>query len=44
LLVYFNDADGNRLEFFLRTELDDERAKERFKAAGAPSRDIDFER
>jgi catechol 2,3-dioxygenase len=42
--VYFNDPDGNRLEFFLQTELDDERAKERFKAAGAPSRDIDFER
>lgn len=38
--VYFNDPDGNRLEFFLETDHDDERAKARFKAAGAPSRNI----
>ena len=38
--VYFNDPDGNRLEFFLETDHDDERAKERFKASGAPSRSI----
>ena len=42
--VYFNDPDGNRLEFFLQTELNDEVAKMRFRAAGAPSRDIDFKR
>jgi catechol-2,3-dioxygenase len=41
--VYFNDPDGNRLEFFLETELDDERGKARFKAAGAPSRNIDLD-
>ena len=42
--VYFNDPDGNRLEFFLQTELNDEVARMRFRAAGAPSRDIDFKR
>jgi catechol 2,3-dioxygenase len=42
--VYFTDPDGNRLEFFLLTELDAELAKARFKAAGAPSRSIDLER
>lgn len=42
--VYFNDPDGNRLEFFLQTEPDEERAKERFKETGAPSRDIEFKR
>jgi len=41
--VYFNDPDGNRLEFFLETEHDDELAKARFKAANAPSRLIDLE-
>lgn len=41
--VYFNDPDGNRLEFFLQTDLDAKRAQERFTAAGAPSWDIDFE-
>jgi catechol-2,3-dioxygenase len=38
--VYFNDPDDNRLEFFLETDHDDERAKARFKAAGAPSRNF----
>ena len=38
--VYDTDPDGNRLEFFLETDHDDERAKARFKAAGAPSRNI----
>ncbi|GGO85402.1 hypothetical protein GCM10011348_33850 [Marinobacterium nitratireducens] len=38
--VYFTDPDGNRLEFFLETEHDDALGKERFKAAGAPSREI----
>lgn len=38
--LYFNDPDKNRLEFFLETEHDDQRAVERFRAAGAPSRDI----
>lgn len=38
--LYFNDPDGNRLEFFLETEHDDERAKARFNATGAPSRNF----
>jgi len=38
--LYFTDPDGNRLEFFLETDHDDERANARFKAAGAPSRNI----
>lgn len=38
--LYFNDPDRNRLEFFLETDHDDERANERFKAAGAPSKPI----
>jgi catechol 2,3-dioxygenase len=42
--IYFTDPDGNCLEFFLQTELDNELAKARFKAAGAPIRKIDFER
>jgi catechol 2,3-dioxygenase-like lactoylglutathione lyase family enzyme len=42
--IYFNDPDGNRLEFFLQTEPDDVRAKERFRETGAPSRDIEFKR
>ncbi|WP_428033323.1 VOC family protein [Amphritea sp.] len=41
--LYFTDPDGNRLEFFLETDHDDERAKERFKAANAPSREIGLE-
>lgn len=41
--LYFNDPDGNRLEFFLETDHDDARANERFKAAGAPSRNITLE-
>ncbi|WP_437881652.1 VOC family protein [Pseudomonas sp. LRF_L74] len=41
--LYFNDPDGNRLEFFLETEHDDARAKERFRAAGAPSRHFDLD-
>ncbi|NIB38292.1 glyoxalase [Pseudomaricurvus alkylphenolicus] len=41
--VYFNDPDGNRLEFFLETEHDDELAKARFKAANAPSRLIELD-
>lgn len=40
--VYFNDPDGNRLEFFLQTERDSQRAQERFTATNAPSRDIDL--
>lgn len=40
--VYFNDPDGNRLEFFLQTELDPMLAQERFTATNAPSRDIEF--
>ncbi|NVJ90180.1 MAG: VOC family protein [Methylocystaceae bacterium] len=38
--VYFTDPDGNRLEFFLETEHNDELAKERFHKAHAPSREI----
>ncbi|MBR9883931.1 MAG: VOC family protein [Oceanospirillales bacterium] len=38
--LYFTDPDGNRLEFFLETDHDDARAKARFKAANAPSREI----
>lgn len=38
--LYFNDPDKNRLEFFLETDHDDARAVERFRAAGAPSRNI----
>ncbi|MCJ1880311.1 VOC family protein [Pseudomonas nitroreducens] len=41
--VYFNDPDGNRLEFFLETEHDDDKAKARFKAAHAPSRLIQLD-
>jgi len=41
--VYFNDPDGNRMEFFLQTELDEEQAKKRFRDAGAPSRTIDLD-
>lgn len=38
--LYFTDPDGNRLELFLETDHDDERAKRRFGEAGAPSRPI----
>lgn len=38
--LYFHDPDRNRLELFLETDHDDARANERFKAAGAPSRNI----
>ncbi len=38
--VYFNDPDGNRLEFFLETEHDNQLGKERFKMTNAPSREI----
>lgn len=38
--VYFNDPDANRMEFFLETEHDDALGKERFRAAGAPSRNF----
>jgi len=41
--VYFNDPDGNRMEFFLETEHDDARGKARFRAAGAPSRKFDLD-
>lgn len=41
--LYFNDPDSNRLEFFLETDHDDERANARFKAAGAPSRNIQLD-
>jgi catechol 2,3-dioxygenase len=41
--VYFTDPDGNRLEFFLETEHDNELAKQRFKATNAPSREIVLE-
>jgi len=41
--LYFNDPDCNRLEFFLETEHDDELANARFKAAGAPSRNINLD-
>lgn len=41
--LYFNDPDGNRLELFLELDHDDARANERFKAAGAPSRNITLE-
>lgn len=38
--LYFHDPDRNRLELFLETDHDDARANARFKAAGAPSRNI----
>jgi catechol 2,3-dioxygenase len=41
--LYFTDPDGNRLEFFLETDHDDERARQRFMDADAPSRDIELE-
>ncbi|MDH0756178.1 VOC family protein [Pseudomonas juntendi] len=41
--LYFNDPDGNRMEFFLETEHDDDLAKARFKAAGAPSRHFNLD-
>lgn len=40
--VYFNDPDGNRLEFFLQTDLDHERAQQRFAETNAPSWDIEL--
>ncbi len=42
--LYFNDPDGNRIEFFLETDHDDERAKRRFADAHAPSRNITLDR
>lgn len=42
--VYFHDPDGNLLEFFVQTDLDPERAQERFTATQAPSRNIDIDR
>lgn len=41
--LYFHDPDRNRLELFLETDHDDERANERFRAAGAPSRNISLD-
>ncbi len=41
--VYFEDPDGHRLEFFLETEHDDEKAKKIFKDLNAPSDLIDLE-
>ena len=38
--LYLNDPDCNRMDFFLETEHDDACGKARFKAAGAPSRNI----
>lgn len=35
--LYFEDLDGHRLEFFLETEHDDEKAKQVFKDLNAPS-------
>lgn len=40
--VYFNDPDGNRLEFFLQTDHDPERAQQRFAETKAPSWDIEL--
>lgn len=40
--VYFNDPDGNRLEFFLQTDLDPQRAQRRFTETNAPSWDIEL--
>ncbi|NVK71909.1 glyoxalase [Marinomonas sp. CT5] len=41
--LYFEDPDGNRLEFFLETEHDDELGKQRFRATDAPSRPLVLE-
>lgn len=41
--LYFHDPDGNRLEFFIQTEHDEQQANERFKAARAPSRPIQID-
>jgi catechol 2,3-dioxygenase len=41
--LYFLDPDRNRLELFLETDHDDERANQRFKAADAPSRVISLD-
>lgn len=40
--VYFEDPDGNRLEFFLETEHDDIKAIELFRQTGAPSKLIEI--
>lgn len=40
--VYFDDPDGNRLEFFLQTDHDPERAQRRFTETNAPSWDIEL--
>lgn len=41
--LYFEDPDGHRLEFFLETEHDDEKAKALFKAQNAPSNPIELD-
>jgi len=41
--LYFTDPDGNRLEFFLETDHNDDQAKDRFKATNAPSRNIELD-
>ncbi len=41
--VYFEDPDGHRLEFFLETEHDDEKAKALFKELNAPSNPIELD-
>ncbi|MBP2544987.1 VOC family protein [Acinetobacter guillouiae] len=40
--LYFNDPDGNRLEFFLETIHDDAEAIKAFHDAGAPSNPIEI--
>ncbi len=40
--LYFNDPDGNRLEYFLETVHDNAEAIQRFHDAGAPSRPIEI--
>lgn len=40
--LYFNDPDGNRLEFFLETIHDNKAAIARFRETGAPSTPIEI--
>lgn len=41
--IYFEDPDGHRLEFFLETEHNDEKAKQIFRDLKAPSNPLDMD-
>lgn len=41
--LYFNDPDGNRLEYFLETVHDNKTAIDLFRETGAPSNPVDIQ-